>query len=193
MALINCPECNKQISDFAVNCPSCGYPMQKQNFANKTTPSQKRNISQNYTGLPPATPKPVGCFKISLIVVGCTFALFLLLGLLATIFDSTDSNSKPLKSANNTVNVNDSISLDSLPKNDTTIKGFASTSAETAKKQTDVTKAKETTVKKSAPAKQAKPKRKSRSSRTYYTGPRGGCYYINSNGNKTYVDRSFCN
>lgn len=23
-------------------------------------------------------------------------------------------------------------------------------------------------------------------------GPRGGCYYINSNGNKTYVDRSFC-
>ncbi len=29
--------------------------------------------------------------------------------------------------------------------------------------------------------------------RTYYRGPRGGCYYINSNGNKTYVDRSMCN
>jgi hypothetical protein len=29
--------------------------------------------------------------------------------------------------------------------------------------------------------------------RTYYTGPRGGCYYINSNGNKSYVDRSLCN
>lgn len=26
-----------------------------------------------------------------------------------------------------------------------------------------------------------------------YTGPRGGCYYINSNDNKTYVDRSECN
>ncbi len=26
-----------------------------------------------------------------------------------------------------------------------------------------------------------------------YKGPRGGCYYINSNGNKTYVDRSECN
>lgn len=26
-----------------------------------------------------------------------------------------------------------------------------------------------------------------------WTGPRGGCYYINSNGNKTYVDRSECN
>lgn len=29
--------------------------------------------------------------------------------------------------------------------------------------------------------------------RTYIRGPRGGCYYINSNGNKTYVDRSLCN
>lgn len=25
-----------------------------------------------------------------------------------------------------------------------------------------------------------------------YEGPRGGCYYINKNNNKTYVDRSFC-
>lgn len=23
-------------------------------------------------------------------------------------------------------------------------------------------------------------------------GPKGGCYYINSNNNKTYVDRSYC-
>lgn len=29
-------------------------------------------------------------------------------------------------------------------------------------------------------------------SRVYITGPRGGCYYINSNGNKTYVDHSYC-
>ncbi|MCL6296275.1 hypothetical protein [Jejuia spongiicola] len=26
-----------------------------------------------------------------------------------------------------------------------------------------------------------------------WTGPQGGCYYKNSNGNKTYVDRSECN
>lgn len=25
-----------------------------------------------------------------------------------------------------------------------------------------------------------------------YTGSKGGCYYINKNGNKTYVDRSYC-
>jgi len=28
--------------------------------------------------------------------------------------------------------------------------------------------------------------------RKYRRGPRGGCYYINSNGNKTYVDRDYC-
>ncbi len=30
-------------------------------------------------------------------------------------------------------------------------------------------------------------------SRRYIRGPRGGCYYINRNGGKTYVDRSMCN
>jgi len=27
---------------------------------------------------------------------------------------------------------------------------------------------------------------------TLYTGPEGGCYYYNSNGNKTYVEREEC-
>jgi hypothetical protein len=26
-----------------------------------------------------------------------------------------------------------------------------------------------------------------------FLGPKGGCYYINKNGNKTYVDRAYCN
>ncbi|MGN6713022.1 zinc-ribbon domain-containing protein [Anaerocolumna jejuensis] len=30
MALINCPECNKEISDKAVSCPHCGYIVEKQ-------------------------------------------------------------------------------------------------------------------------------------------------------------------
>ncbi len=33
---------------------------------------------------------------------------------------------------------------------------------------------------------------KHKGGRTYYTGPRGGCYYLTSGGNKKYVDRSFC-
>lgn len=31
MALIKCPECNKDVSDKAVSCPHCGYPIQNQN------------------------------------------------------------------------------------------------------------------------------------------------------------------
>lgn len=30
MSLINCPECNKEISDKAVNCPHCGNPINEQ-------------------------------------------------------------------------------------------------------------------------------------------------------------------
>jgi DNA-directed RNA polymerase subunit RPC12/RpoP len=29
MALINCPECGKEISDQAISCPSCGYRVTK--------------------------------------------------------------------------------------------------------------------------------------------------------------------
>ena len=29
MALINCPECNGTVSDFASSCPHCGYPINR--------------------------------------------------------------------------------------------------------------------------------------------------------------------
>lgn len=29
MALVKCPECNKEVSDQAHNCPHCGYPLKK--------------------------------------------------------------------------------------------------------------------------------------------------------------------
>lgn len=34
--------------------------------------------------------------------------------------------------------------------------------------------------------------RRSSGGRQLHVGPRGGCYYINGNGNRTYVDRSEC-
>ena len=40
MALINCPECKRQVSDKATSCPSCGYPLNKhvaKNTANSTS------------------------------------------------------------------------------------------------------------------------------------------------------------
>lgn len=39
MALINCPECNKEISDKAVSCPNCGYPIQGQTLKSKYSPT----------------------------------------------------------------------------------------------------------------------------------------------------------
>lgn len=30
MALVNCPECNKEISDKASSCPNCGFPLEKE-------------------------------------------------------------------------------------------------------------------------------------------------------------------
>ncbi|WP_312149360.1 hypothetical protein [Empedobacter sp.] len=42
-----------------------------------------------------------------------------------------------------------------------------------------------------APVKTTK-KASTSSNKKYTKGPRGGCYYINGNGNKTYVERSLC-
>ncbi|MVX36119.1 hypothetical protein [Myroides sp. LoEW2-1] len=35
MALINCSECNKEVSDKALNCPKCGNPVSKDKKENK--------------------------------------------------------------------------------------------------------------------------------------------------------------
>jgi len=44
MALVSCPECNKQISDKAYSCPNCGYPIS--NFADsKSTNKIESNKS----------------------------------------------------------------------------------------------------------------------------------------------------
>ena len=42
MALISCPECNKEISDKAASCPGCGVPI-------ANTPAQKILSNQNPT------------------------------------------------------------------------------------------------------------------------------------------------
>lgn len=44
MALINCPECGKEVSDTAQACPDCGYDIQK--YLRKDTKAQKRTDIQ---------------------------------------------------------------------------------------------------------------------------------------------------
>lgn len=43
MALVQCPECGKEISDQAISCPNCGYTMRKEeNVANAVAVPVKR-------------------------------------------------------------------------------------------------------------------------------------------------------
>lgn len=65
MALINCPECSKSISDSASNCPNCGYPIN-----------------------PVPKPKGQGCFMQTLnagcLIIVVIFVFALIVGGIAT-------------------------------------------------------------------------------------------------------------
>ena len=45
MSLVKCPECKNRISDAAVSCPKCGYPMAHHLAGNDDLPKfhKKRN------------------------------------------------------------------------------------------------------------------------------------------------------
>jgi hypothetical protein len=44
MALMQCPECTKEISSSAIACPSCGYPLQKQSSEPQFEAWRKRRL-----------------------------------------------------------------------------------------------------------------------------------------------------
>lgn len=49
MPIINCPECNKELSDAAQSCPHCGFPLTSKNSTSgfidgSTRPSKVRNV-----------------------------------------------------------------------------------------------------------------------------------------------------
>ena len=41
MALIKCPECGKEISEKSTKCPSCGYPLRKEEFISNFSKKSK--------------------------------------------------------------------------------------------------------------------------------------------------------
>lgn len=41
--LIKCPECNKEVSDVAENCPSCGFPLKSKEPTGLPCPRCKKN------------------------------------------------------------------------------------------------------------------------------------------------------
>lgn len=53
MALIQCPECGREVSDKAQSCPQCGYPIENANLAGrvKIQLPNTQNISGGWVGL----------------------------------------------------------------------------------------------------------------------------------------------
>ena len=57
MALINCKECNRQISDKAVSCPGCGFPLRLMNESNieiESVEAQRKRSANKRVGECPA-------------------------------------------------------------------------------------------------------------------------------------------
>lgn len=74
MALVNCPECNKEVSDTAITCPHCGYNLSKPSF---TLPSPKK--------------KKISCFAAFFIILGT----IVIMGLLVNQCDKSTTR-KPI-------------------------------------------------------------------------------------------------
>lgn len=53
MALIKCPECNHEVSEYAISCPNCGYGI-KEHFANiaeNKTKETETSIAKTYSNI----------------------------------------------------------------------------------------------------------------------------------------------
>lgn len=64
MALINCPECSKQISDQSTTCPHCGYPIQARKVDTWSTQQAPKEPEKKKA-------KSYGCGTFVLLIVIC--------------------------------------------------------------------------------------------------------------------------
>ena len=78
MALINCPECKKEISDMAKICPNCGYPISSQTTQPVVTnPCETSASSQQQTNEQKSKNLNIGCLVSILVPVFFIFILVL--------------------------------------------------------------------------------------------------------------------
>lgn len=86
MAMIQCSECGKQISDKAASCPNCGAPASTVNAS-----SVESYISVG--AVKPVRPykKPIGPFKFFGIIALCVFGLIILSGIARSISGDEDA------------------------------------------------------------------------------------------------------
>ena len=78
MALINCPECKKEISDKVKACPFCGFPFE-------STEDSKKEVQQ--VEISSVNLKPIEAGKRKKIIIGISIAVVVIgMGLLVTYF-----------------------------------------------------------------------------------------------------------
>ena len=86
MALINCPECKKEISDKVKDCPYCGFPFRDNNNSTnqaKNVYDKNWNKIKDFNEWKPAVKKASKVLKIYLIFIGIVFSIaFILIALL---------------------------------------------------------------------------------------------------------------
>ena len=78
MAMINCPECQRQVSDQATSCPGCGHPL-------KTAPAVSRGGGGVAQTVAPVVGKVASTYFIVIGIVAAVLFLgfFLLMGKVA--------------------------------------------------------------------------------------------------------------
>ncbi len=84
MAIINCPECGREISDKAVNCPECGCPIGIGGtpFSSENTYQTQQPIPQQIRAyVPQQKNSGLGIAALILYIVGCTFWLGIILAI----------------------------------------------------------------------------------------------------------------
>ena len=78
MALINCPECDCEVSDQAAACPSCGYPVAEGVEPQSQTPAP-RQIAPSPVALEREARRSIGFWDIIsplLVIAGAAAAVF---------------------------------------------------------------------------------------------------------------------
>lgn len=75
MALINCPECNKEISDTTKSCPHCGYSIKKE-----ITQTELGNVEVNISAGVMYILLGIISVIIGLFTIGIIIGIFILIG-----------------------------------------------------------------------------------------------------------------
>lgn len=63
--LINCPECNKEISDKAIFCPNCGFPLKKQTSYRRASQNRYKKLPNGFGSIKHLSGKrrkPYACY-----------------------------------------------------------------------------------------------------------------------------------